>query len=117
MGTLGSGAFLDPVTTGLVAGGTGAVYSPLGQAILAGTRKGGRDIPGIMQGAGAAMRSPAAGGLLSQQVPSPISSAQASSLEDMAAGGNVIGYETVTDRLGDRVTYAKTDNGRYIRVN
>ena len=116
MGTLGSGAFLDPVTTGLVAGGAGAVYSPLGQAILAGTRKGGRDIPGIMQGAGAAMRSPAAGGLLSQQVPSPISSAQAGSIEDMAAGGNIIGYETVTDRLGDRVTYAKTDNGRWVRV-
>jgi len=47
----------------------------------------------------------------------PISSAQASSIEDMAAGGNIIGYETVTDRLGERVTYAKTDNGRYIRVN
>ncbi len=116
MGTLGSGAFLDPVTTGLVAGGTGAVYSPLGQAILAGTRKGGRDIPGMMQGVGAAMRSPAAGGLLSQQVPSPISSAQASSLEDMAAGGNIVGYETVTDRQGNPVTFAKTSDGRAVRV-
>ena len=116
MGTLGSGAFLDPVTTGLVAGGTGAVYSPLGQAILAGTRKRGRDIPGIMQGAGAAMRSPAAGGLLSQQVPSLISSAQASSIEDMAAGGNIVGYETVTDRQGNPVTFAKTSDGRAVRV-
>ncbi len=108
MGTLGGGAAIDPVTTGLVAGGTGAVYSPLGQAILAGTRKGGRDIPGIMQGAGAAMRSPAAAGLLSQQVPSPISSAQ--------AGGNIVGYETVTDRQGNPVTFAKTSDGRAVRV-
>ena len=28
MGTLGGGAAIDPITTGLVAGGTGAVYSP-----------------------------------------------------------------------------------------
>lgn len=69
MGTLGGGAFVDPVTTGLVAGGTGAVYSPFGQAVLGGARKFGRDIPGIMQGVGATMRSPAAAGLLSQELP------------------------------------------------
>ena len=69
MGTLGGGAFVDPVTTGLVAGGTGAVYSPFGQAVLGGARKFGRDIPGIMQGVGATMRSPAAAGLLAQELP------------------------------------------------
>lgn len=68
-GTLGGGAFVDPVTTGLVAGGTGAVYSPLAQAVLGGTRKFGRDIPGVMQGVSAAMKSPAAAGLLSQELP------------------------------------------------
>ncbi len=69
MGTLGGGAFVDPVTTGLIAGGTGAVYSPLAQAVLGGTRKFGRDIPGIMQGVSAAMKSPAAAGLLAQELP------------------------------------------------
>jgi hypothetical protein len=69
MGTLGGGAAIDPVTTGLVAGGTGAVYSPFGQAVLGGARKFGRDIPGIMQGVGATMRAPVAGGLLSQELP------------------------------------------------
>ena len=68
-GTLGGGAMLDPVTTGLVAGGTGAVYSPFGQAVLGGARKFGRDIPGIMQGVGATMRAPATAGLLSQELP------------------------------------------------
>ena len=74
---------------------------------------------GMIKAPGAALRygAPAAGGLLSQQVPSPISSAQAGSIEDMAAGGNIVGYETVTDLLGDRVTYAKTSDGRAVRVN
>jgi hypothetical protein len=54
------------------------------------------------------MRSPAAGGLLSQQAPSFISSAQ--------AGGNIVGYETVTDRQGNPVTFAKTSDGRAVRV-
>ena len=73
----------------------------------------------MIKAPGAALRygAPAAGGLLSQQVPSPISSAQAGSIEDMAAGGNIVGYETVTDLLGDRVTYAKTSDGRAVRVN
>jgi hypothetical protein len=54
----------------------------------------------------------------SAKIPGLLSTeAQASSIEDMAAGGNIVGYETVTNRLGERVTYAKTDNGRYIRVN
>ena len=69
MGTLGGGAFVDPVTTGLVAGGTGAVYSPLAQAVLGGFRRGGRNIPGIIQGVSAAMKSPAAAGLLAQELP------------------------------------------------
>jgi len=69
MGTLGGAAAIDPVTTILAAGGTGAVYSPFGQAVLGGARKFGRDIPGIMQGVGATMRSPAAAGLLSQELP------------------------------------------------
>jgi len=46
----------------------------------------------------------------------PISSAQASSIEDMAAGGNIVGYETVTDRQGNPVTFAKTSDGRAVRV-
>jgi hypothetical protein len=45
-----------------------------------------------------------------------IPQAQASSLEDMAAGGNIIGYETVTDRQGNPVTFAKTSDGRAVRV-
>jgi hypothetical protein len=69
LATLGGGAAFDPVSTGLTAGGLSALYSPLGQAVLAGTRRGGRDIPGIMQGVGATMRSPAAGGLLAQELP------------------------------------------------
>ena len=50
------------------------------------------------------------------EVPSPISSAQAGSIEDMAAGGNIVGYETVTDRQGNPVTFAKTSDGRAVRV-
>lgn len=73
---------------------------------------------GMIQAPGAALRrgAPAAGGLLSQQAPSFISSAQASSIEDMAAGGNIVGYETVTDRQGNPVTFAKTSDGRAVRV-
>lgn len=107
MGTLGSGAFLDPVTTGLVAGGTGAVYSPLGQAILAGTRKFGRDIPGLMQGAGATMRSPATAGLLSQQAGPMIQQAQAD---------DGVRYETITNSQGVDQVIAFTPDGRAVRV-
>ena len=64
----------------------------------------------------AGLRAPATAGLLAQQVGPMIPQAQASSLEDMAAGGNIIGYETVTDRQGNPVTFAKTDNGRWVRV-
>jgi hypothetical protein len=60
MGTLGGGAFVDPVTTGLIAGGTGAVYSPLGQAVIN---------RALMPTVSATMRSPAAGGLLAQELP------------------------------------------------
>lgn len=103
---LTGGQFGFPLTSA-IGGALGAsLYTPLGQAAL---RKG-------LPPAGVAMRSPAAGGLLSQQVPSPISSAQASSLEDMAVGGNIVGYETVTDRQGNPVTFAKTSDGRAVRV-
>jgi hypothetical protein len=66
---------------------------------------------------GAALRAPATSGLLSQQVGPMIPQAQASSLEDMAAGGNIVGYETVTDRQGNPVTFAKMSDGRAVRVN
>lgn len=69
LATLGGGAAFDPVSTGLTAGGLSALYSPLGQAVLGGARRGGRDIPGIMQGVSATMRSPAAAGLLAQELP------------------------------------------------
>jgi len=48
------------------------------------------------------------GGLLSQ--------AQASSLEDMAAGGNIVGYESGVDRQGNPFTFAKMSDGRAVRV-
>jgi hypothetical protein len=64
----------------------------------------------------AGLRAPATSGLLAQQVGPMIPQAQASSLEDMAAGGNIVGYETVTDRQGNPVTFAKTSDGRAVRV-
>jgi len=69
LATLGGGAAFDPVSTGLTAGGLSTLYSPLGQAVLGGVRRGGRDIPGVMQGVSAAMKSPAAAGLLAQELP------------------------------------------------
>ena len=103
---LTGGQFGFPLTSA-IGGALGAsLYTPLGQAAL---RKG-------LPPAGVAMRSPAAGGLLSQQVPSPISSAQAGSLEDMAAGGNIVGYESGVDAAGDPFTFAKMSDGRAVRV-
>ena len=64
----------------------------------------------------AGLRAPATAGLLAQQVGPMIPQAQASSIEDMAAGGNIVGYETVTDRQGNPVTFAKTSDGRAVRV-
>jgi hypothetical protein len=59
-GTLGGGAAIDPVTTSIIAGGTGAIYSPLGQAVIN---------RALMPTASAAMRAPATAGLLSQELP------------------------------------------------
>jgi hypothetical protein len=66
--------------------------------------------------AAAGLRAPATSGLLAQQVRPMVPQAQASSLEDMAAGGNIVGYETVMDRQGNPVTFAKTSDGRAVRV-
>lgn len=65
---------------------------------------------------GAALRAPATSGLLSQQVGPMIPQAQASSLEDMAAGGNIVGYESGVDRQGNPFTFAKMSDGRAVRV-
>lgn len=94
-------------TAAMVAGGGLGAYSPLGQAALT------RGIRGI----GRTLEAPAAAGLLAQEMPSPISSAQAGSIEDMAAGGQIAKYETVTDRQGNPVTYAMTADGRAVRVS
>lgn len=67
--------------------------------------------------AGAGLRAPATAGLLAQQVGPAIPSAQAGSIEDMAAGGQIAKYETVTDRQGNPVTYAMTADGRAVRVS
>jgi hypothetical protein len=45
-----------------------------------------------------------------------IPQAQASSLEDMAAGGNIVGYESGVDRQGNPFTFAKMSDGRAVRV-
>ena len=66
--------------------------------------------------AAAGLRAPATAGLLAQQVGPMIPQAQAGSLEDMAAGGQVTGYETVMDRQGNPVTFAKMAGGRAVRV-
>jgi hypothetical protein len=53
----------------------------------------------------------------STKIPGLLSTeAQAGSIEDMAVGGNIVGYETVTDRQGNPVTFAKTSDGRAVRV-
>jgi len=53
----------------------------------------------------------------SAKIPGLLSTeAQAGSLEDMAAGGQVTGYETVMDRQGNPVTFAKLTGGRAVRV-
>jgi len=65
----------------------------------------------------AGLRAPATSGLLAQQVGPMIPQAQASSLEDMAAGGNIIGYESGVDRQGNPFTFAKMSDGRAVRVN
>lgn len=67
--------------------------------------------------AAAGLRAPATAGLLSQQIGPAIPSAQAGSIEDMAAGGQIAKYETVTDRQGNPVTYAMTADGRAVRVS
>jgi hypothetical protein len=67
--------------------------------------------------AAAGLRAPATAGLLAQQVGPAIPSAQAGSIEDMAAGGQIAKYETVTDRQGNPVTYAMTADGRAVRVS
>jgi len=67
--------------------------------------------------AAAGLRAPATAGLLSQQIRPAIPSAQAGSIEDMAAGGQIAKYETVTDRQGNPVTYAMTADGRAVRVS
>ena len=82
--------------------------------------------PSMMRRAGQAASSATPRGLLfstGQQVAapfagmmSPISSAQASSLEDMAAGGNIVGYESGVDRQGNPFTFAKMSDGRAVRV-
>jgi len=64
----------------------------------------------------ATLRAPATSGLLSQQVGPMIPQAQASSLEDMAAGGNIVGYESGVDAAGDPFTFAKMSDGRAVRV-
>jgi hypothetical protein len=93
-------------TAALIAGGGLGAYSPIGQAALS------RSI----RGAGRTLEAPATAGLLAQNLPSPISSAQASSLEDMAAGGNIVGYESGVDRQGNPFTFAKMSDGRAVRV-
>jgi hypothetical protein len=117
---LGAGSQVTPDIATILATAVAApmaVYNPVTQRLMGR----GVDIPRLgrasgMSAAGAGVRSPAAAGLLSQQVPSPISSAQAGSIENMAAGGNIVGYETVTDRQGNPVTFAKTSDGRAVRV-
>ena len=81
--------------------------------------RGGTEGRGLMQLPGALTRraAPAAGGLLAQQVGPMIPQAQAGSIEDMAAGGQIAKYETVTDRQGKPVTYAMTTDGRAVRVS
>jgi len=93
-------------TAALIAGGGLGAYSPIGQAALS------RSI----RGAGRTLEAPATAGLLAQNLPSPISSAQARSLEDMVAGGNIVGYESGVDRQGNPFTFAKMSDGRAVRV-
>ena len=104
---LGGGAMYDPATTGITAGTIGALYSRPGQAL---TRLA---APAVAAG----LRAPATAGLLAQQIGPMIPQAQAGSIEDMAAGGQIAKYETVTDRQGNPVTYAMTADGRAMRVS
>jgi hypothetical protein len=71
---------------------------------------------GAIPAAAAGLRAPATSGLLAQQVGPMIPQAQASSLEDMAAGGNIVGYESGVDRQGNPFTFAKMSDGRAVRV-
>lgn len=72
---------------------------------------------GAIPVAAAGLRAPATAGLLAQQIGPMIPQAQAGSIEDMAAGGQIAKYETVTDRQGNPVTYAMTADGRAVRVS
>jgi len=101
----------------------GAALSPLAAlgyktGIGRGMLRGGTGGRGLMQLPGGLTRraAPAVGGLLSQEAPSLVSQAQASSLEDMAAGGNIVGYESGVDRQGNPFTFAKMSDGRAVRV-
>lgn len=114
----GAGGALTGAPFGLELGGAalGLGTGVLGRAL---TTQGGQYAlkRGAIPAAAAGLRAPATAGLLAQQIGPAIPSAQASSLEDMAAGGQIAKYETVTDRQGNPITYAMTVDGRAVRVS
>lgn len=70
----------------------------------------------IVPSTAATLRAPATAGLLAQEVGPMVPQAQAGSIEDMAAGGNITGYKSGTDLLGNPYTYAEMADGSAVRV-
>lgn len=111
MGGVGGGAAIDPVMTALALGGGKLAYTRPGQAATS----------FLMERVTApAMRSPATAGLLAAKAAPMASgilgipSAEAGMLPGTGEARIPepgIRYETITDRLGNRVTYAITDGG------
>jgi len=67
LGSVGGGAAIDPVMTGLgLAIGKG-LYTRPGQVVLGGGTLGRREVPGLAQAVAASMRSPATAGLLAAE--------------------------------------------------
>jgi hypothetical protein len=111
MGGVGGGAAIDPIMTGLALGGGKLAYSRPGQAATSFLME--RVVP-------SAMRSPATAGLLAAEAAPTasgllgIQSAEAGILPGTGEARIPepgIRYETITDRLGNPVTYAITDGG------
>lgn len=71
---------------------------------------------GVIPLTAAGLRAPATAGLLAQEVGPMVPQAQAGSIEDMAAGGNITGYKSGTDRMGNPYTYAEMSDGSAVRV-
>lgn len=111
MGGVGGGAAIDPVMTALALGGGKLAYTRPGQAATSFLME--RVVP-------SAMRSPATAGLLAAEAAPTASgllgipSAEAGMLPGVGEARIPepgIRYETITDRLGNPVTYAITDGG------